>query len=307
MGLFSSIGGALGTFFGPVGTAVGAIGGGLIDNNISNKSVSSAQSYNSAEAWADRDLQYNFGKHAIEWRANDARRAGIHPLAAMGANTISPSPSAIGAVNPQLTSDGQDISRAMASAMGAKGRQLQLSLAESQVENQKIQNELLKTELASAQARMKGGQVPPPVPDVQPQPLTPIKGDGGTKNKTAEVGSITQVGFIRTPTGVRPTHSADVKQRIEDDLIQQTAQNIDLYTRPLFSNTSKPGNKLLNKLYPGATGWKWSVKRLEWQPVYKNKMPNGMKHYSESDYEKFKKKNYRSGASGSWSGPSGSW
>lgn len=39
----------------------------------------------------NNQLQYDFAQKGIQWRVNDAKKAGIHPLAALGANTNSPS------------------------------------------------------------------------------------------------------------------------------------------------------------------------------------------------------------------------
>lgn len=54
----------------------------------------SYMNYRAAEK--DRAMQYDFAKQGIQWRANDARAAGIHPLAAMGASLNSASPVSVG-------------------------------------------------------------------------------------------------------------------------------------------------------------------------------------------------------------------
>lgn len=73
------------------------------------------------------NFQKEFAQNGIQWRANDARSAGIHPLAAMGAN-VSQGPSmAVGNAN---------------SAPVFKPDFLQ-------IQNQKLQNDLLKAQIAN--------------------------------------------------------------------------------------------------------------------------------------------------------------
>lgn len=42
----------------------------------------------------DRRFQRQFAKNQIQWRVEDAKKAGLHPLAALGAPTVSPAVSA---------------------------------------------------------------------------------------------------------------------------------------------------------------------------------------------------------------------
>lgn len=74
MGLGSAIGSAIG--------AVGSIAGGLIGAN-------NAQSV----AGMNYEAQKEFAQNGIRWKVEDAKRAGIHPLYALGASTQGYSPS----------------------------------------------------------------------------------------------------------------------------------------------------------------------------------------------------------------------
>lgn len=67
--------------------------------------ISAAGSYLSGSAAAkssahDRALQREMATMGIQYRTQDAKAAGIHPLAALGANISSPSPTAVG-VSPK--------------------------------------------------------------------------------------------------------------------------------------------------------------------------------------------------------------
>lgn len=83
------------------------------------------QQQRTADAQRDQDYQRqeHFARHGVQWRAEDALKAGIHPLYALGGNfaTYSGSPVTVGA--PSVTPDtsmgsavasmGQDIGRAI--------------------------------------------------------------------------------------------------------------------------------------------------------------------------------------------------
>lgn len=87
--------------------------------------------------------QREFAQNSIQWRVNDAKKAGLHPLYALGANTTSYTPSA------QASNFGDGIAQA-GSALGQgiasinfqqqKNARLQNELLESQIESQKLQN-----------------------------------------------------------------------------------------------------------------------------------------------------------------------
>lgn len=77
-------------------------------------------------------VQKEFAQQGIRWRVEDAIAAGIHPLAALGANLVHPTPAAVGVADTgrrQLRSDlakilGQDIRRAAAAKMTLLERRL---------------------------------------------------------------------------------------------------------------------------------------------------------------------------------------
>lgn len=50
-------------------------------------------------AQRQEDLQREFAQNSIQWRVNDAKKAGIHPLAALGSQGISYNPSYVGGDN----------------------------------------------------------------------------------------------------------------------------------------------------------------------------------------------------------------
>lgn len=69
---------------------------------------------NRKTAHEQMDAQREFAQHGIRWKVEDAKAAGLHPLAAMGASGASFSPVMVGdTYGPAMAQAGQDISRAV--------------------------------------------------------------------------------------------------------------------------------------------------------------------------------------------------
>ena len=66
------------------------------------------------QAAADRAFHREFAQNSVQWRVNDARAAGIHPLHALGSPLVQPSPTSVGGgrLGDAISQVGQDISRA---------------------------------------------------------------------------------------------------------------------------------------------------------------------------------------------------
>lgn len=159
-----------------------------------------------ADKQKDRDLQQTFAQQGIQWKAKDALAAGIHPLYAMGANTVSYAPSTVGLTSPSvsaasssnamgdaLASAGQDISRAVSATSDAATREAAAVSAELSLTNAKLQNELLAAQVAKTRS-----QIGPPMPNL----LSPM----GNKIKQEELKqtpeSIPETATI-SPFGIR--------------------------------------------------------------------------------------------------------
>lgn len=90
MSFLSSVFGKVNDFLGSnVGGLVGKIGGGLVSNAFNSNSTSKINQQNA-------NLQREFAQNSISWRVQDAKNAGIHPLFALGASTVSAQPSFVG-------------------------------------------------------------------------------------------------------------------------------------------------------------------------------------------------------------------
>lgn len=91
-----------------VGTAIG----------VGAKFLGAKKDHENAQNIANQNiaLQKEFAQSGIQWKVEDAKKAGIHPLFALGANTHSFSPVSVGSNYQGAFSDmGADISRAIQS------------------------------------------------------------------------------------------------------------------------------------------------------------------------------------------------
>lgn len=108
-----------------------------------------------SQADKDRKLQKQLAHEGIRLRVNDAKAAGIHPLYALGAPTLSASPVPVGDFG--ISQAGQDIGRAIDQTMNSDEKKDAVSgaLLKLQMENQSLQNDTLRLELASKATRLR--------------------------------------------------------------------------------------------------------------------------------------------------------
>lgn len=130
--------------------AIGSIAGGFFQKKSADKQAA---------------LQRQFAQHGIRWKVADAKKAGIHPLYALGAQTTSYQPVQAGDLG--LSQAGQDIGRAVDAGLSAREKATPYTreLANLSLERARIQNQILKAELASQVARLNqpGRATPFPV------------------------------------------------------------------------------------------------------------------------------------------------
>lgn len=107
------------------------------------------------EARHQERLQREFAQNAISWKVADAKRAGIHPLYALGAPTMSYQPTSVGGAEA-MPDMGQDISRALGAGMPKEGQQTAFDAAVQQLTLKKfgLENELLASQIARMKQEM---------------------------------------------------------------------------------------------------------------------------------------------------------
>lgn len=126
----------------------------------------------------ERDQQKEFAQKGIQWRVADATKAGLHPLAALGANTMSYSPVQVGDMVGPLADLGQNVGRSIeATANGTERSSGQI--AALQLERAGLENDLLRTQIASTNAQLRA-QIGPPMPTDGNGSLV-IDGQGDTR------------------------------------------------------------------------------------------------------------------------------
>lgn len=252
------------------------------------------------EAEKDRALQKEFAQNGVQWRVNDAKAAGLHPLAALGMQGASSSPITVSgsipgggvpsggsfsSTTPQLqapdvsshmASFGQDISRAISATATEWQRQKEVKDASEQLalENQALQNKIL----ASSVAKTRGASIGPAMPSNRTVRLISGQGNSpsnnlvntqpGTRTKTArgrdyqEPFDFPDTGFSRTKTGYAPTMSEIVKERTEDDVFSEIPWHIRNRLLPQSLGGAPPPGHV--KLKTGQY-WEWSNVAQEWR------------------------------------------
>lgn len=132
------------------------VSGGL--NYLTGRRAQDLEQQRNAENIA---LQKQFAQQGIQWKVADARAAGVHPMFALGANTVSFAPQSLGDVGTEAMSRaGQDIGRAISSTQSLSTREKNYTAAAQALALEKggLENELLKSQiLREKRALMPGG------------------------------------------------------------------------------------------------------------------------------------------------------
>lgn len=242
-----------------IGGIVSGIGG-LFGASKAEKAAEKANAQNLA-------YQREFAQNGVQWRATDARKAGISPLAAMGAQLTSFSPSFVGSdagsmVGDAISNMGQGIGRAIDSTRSQteKTSAVQKTANDLQIQNMALQNEKLASEIALVRQTANPPAMPSPGdrflvdgqgnapavptipvqrgPLVETDPLTRTASEPG--RPFMEPGAINDIGFVRTSTGWSPTQSNDAKQRLEDDLVGEAMWSVRNRLAPTIGFNNNP-------------------------------------------------------------------
>lgn len=97
-------------------------------------------------------LQREFATSGIQWKVEDAKKAGVHPLYALGASTHSYSPMTVGDPLPGAISEaGNSVGRAVHATMTGDDRAAARTLQGLQIERAKLENDEIKLRLMGSQ------------------------------------------------------------------------------------------------------------------------------------------------------------
>jgi len=235
--------------------------------------------FGKSEADQNVKMQKQFAQQGIQWKVADAKKAGIHPLYALGAQTHSFAPVQTG-ISENMASAGQSLGRAV-DAYRSNGERLDGFTKASQslqLENNKLQNDLLKQQIASNQATLNQAGAPPPAPSPGQRYLVP--GQGSTAGPLIdrqptkvtipdpsrphnEAGASPEVGWNKTATGWAPGRSEKFAQSAEDDWAAGVGWNIRNRLVPMMSikDTRPPFSAGKGRM------WEWNALLQEYQSV----------------------------------------
>lgn len=265
-----NIGGDVGQFLGGAatlgaGSSLATLGASFIPGIAGY--IAASEQRRSDEAMNQKNMdfareQFDYQKYAnensLEIKLRDAARAGIHPLAALGASpggNISP----VAASQVPTQSDvgnlalmGQDISRSLLASQNSEERMItQLTLQKMGLENSLLETQIMKMQqdmvnqpVAPGTNTFIPGQSNSPIFEKPLERTTSITG-------YSEPGAVTSIGHSVFPdNSVMVTQSSDLKTRTEDDKIAEAAFHMNART-PL----SAPP---ISALPPGYDMWSWN-------------------------------------------------
>lgn len=129
------------------------------------------QAYSHADFWNRQNiaLQKEFAQNSIKWRVEDAKRAGVHPMAALGisGSSFSPVSTTIPSVSDSsyLSDMGQNIDRAIQAGKDQDAQKEAKGFTDTvnqlTLEKMGLENDVLRAEIASKKAMLKQAQTPP--------------------------------------------------------------------------------------------------------------------------------------------------
>lgn len=259
----------------PFGAAIGA-GASIIGGLLGSSSASDQTSALVANNAQNIALQKQFAKKGIRWRVEDAKKAGIHPLYAMGASlpTYSPQGLNIGADNSMgqaLAQAGQDVGRAVSATMTQPERDL--SLKRSQLQNQLLQAQILKLTResqtgpplpsASNPGMMPGQGNFPSTVDAFPRQITATSPD----NTGISAGAAADISYVMGADGkLRILPSPDAKELMEDQLIPEIQWAYRNLAKPLWNADAMRKRAPSTAEYPLPPGYHWQW--VPWDQAY---------------------------------------
>lgn len=286
-----------GSIAGGIGAAVGGVAG-LISSGQSQANAAKLNQLN-------YEHQKEFAQNGIRWKVADAKAAGLHPLAALGASTAQYTPATAIGDSPDwsfLADAGQSIGRAVDAKRTQQERveqqQKQDAAFALKAENQKAENDLIRAQTASIQQDMVLRQAKASEQAVRTQQQVPampslgrdgsvIAGQGDAtspagieakpaeivvndpQTRTAEAGSHPDKRWLRTSTGgYQPVRSEAAQNALEDDIVGSFRYDMrNGLANMANSQDNAPPRAFLPDGGRGNYFWFWDGVLGEWYPV----------------------------------------
>lgn len=278
MGFFDKVG----KFFANPAVAIGTeLAGDYLGSEAAESANKRSIASNEREAERDRQAQKEFAQMGIRWRVEDAKAAGIHPLAALGSGGASYSPTAV-MTSPDMSKadffqrTGQNVSRAISASLSSHER----TMAALQLEREKKQNQLLDLEILERQKQVlspgssAGATTQPfsgdPVDvndDVLAAKVWNALGFRGPAPHRARMGQERgyrpDVSFSNRDGVLVPQIPESLSESMEDDVIGKALWSLAHRVKPNFGAGRMPPRE---DLPPGYKRWRWSFTKQGWIP-----------------------------------------
>lgn len=264
-----------------LGDIISAVGKGLDFINAQKNRDAAAR-----QAAAQQQLQLDFAKSGIQWKVEDAKAAGIHPLAALGTTGPSYSPISLGdagAPASNFSGMGQDIGKAISRSQ-EKEDALATAGAKLDLEAKQLNNDLLRSRIAQLNSEGRSGGIPTSgrkrlVAGQGDTPALKLQGQevvvGPPGDRSRELEHIPDTAYIDTGTGYAPTPGKATKERIEDDWIQQSMWALRNNILPSIGMRRRPPPNV-----PISENEVWRYDRLNQQYVKKPRHKRSPWHFS---------------------------
>lgn len=210
---------------------VGQIGGALASKALDSIGPSGMSDRKAAAL--SYEYAQRIAQNQIQWRVQDAKAAGIHPLFALGANVSPGSVNVVGGSGNDRSSWsdlGQDLSRSMSAALSSDDRAAAKTATALALEKAGLENDLLRSQIA----RENNAQVGPGTPGIA-GPVIPGQGNSarevllpdevthsrhGGPYQTAGRAMPATTAFVNADGTVSIWPSRDAKSSIEDSLYE---------------------------------------------------------------------------------------
>lgn len=219
--------------------------------------------------------QKEFAQNAITWKAQDAEKAGISKLYALGANTASYAPQSVGGTDYGISQAGQSIGRAIEATQSSPQRQQKMAhqLAQTQLTGLELDNDLKRAKLASATRLATQPGTPPAHNSFETVKHVPGQGNSSIELKKkmapaghsaeAEYGVSPEVSWFRGPHGYTPQIPQSLAESLEQNwagaLQWQLRNNLAPYLGlPSSKPPARPGYYLH---FNPVQGWQYKKKK----------------------------------------------
>lgn len=218
-------------------------------------------------------MQKEFAQSGIQWRVADAQAAGIHPLAALGAQLSSFNPVTLGdtsAPSTKFGEMGQSLQNAVTRGQD-KETKYDTAVKGLQLEKLALDNDLARSRIAQINSAGSAPGIPTSgktraLPGQGDTPALKLEGQevvvGPKNDRSRELEPIPDTAYIDTGTGYAPTPGKATKERIEDDFIQQGMWSLRNNLYPTFKKDLRPPSHI--KLAPGEF-WYFNPLKQEYQ------------------------------------------